>query len=180
MDFDQEKADHGLCNWGKFATLDNDATARYQYANALIVKKKWGTGSYMLSHSGRLDSIHKHYHGVSAYEWTMGRDHTRNDFFSQISSELNNRRPLLLHLANSDHSVFHWVVIDGYKSNKGGLHGFMVHINYGHGGSSEDAWYDFDMAIGQYDDVGYKQLVTIEAGVQPPGPPPSGAAATLV
>jgi len=143
--------------------------------NALIVEKKWGTGSYMLSHSGRLDSIQKHYPGVSAKEWTMGSGHTRDDFANQITSELNKKKPLLMHIANSDHSVFHWVVIDGYKST--GSKGLTVHINYGHGGSSEDAWYDFDMAIGQYDDVGYKQLITIDAGVQPPSTAPSGAAA---
>merc|ERR1712224_399289 len=152
-----ESADHGLCDWEGFATKDNDATARYQYANALIVEKKWGTGVYMLSHSGRLDSIEKHYKGVSTEEWTMGSGHTRDDFANQIISELEKRRPLLLHLANSDHSVYHWVVIDGYRST--GSKGLAVHINYGHGGTN-DAWYDFDKAIGEYDDVDYKHLVT--------------------
>lgn len=156
MDYDQQ-AKKGLCDWSQFTaapkegTTEMTAVARYSYAAALTMEKKWGTGSYMLTHAQRIASAEKHYNVKGQI---VLADAPETEQIQAIKEEVDNQRPLQMHIRNKKETEFHFVVIDGYKQNNDK---FMVHLNLGHGGG-DNGWFDFHAAIKGYDDINYHEL----------------------
>merc|ERR1712032_497516 len=153
MNFSAAEID-GLCDWNRFVSSPPNSTtdpstkivARYLYAASLVVEKKWGTGSYMLSHAASARAVEEHYRVIIEIV-SANTVVTLRDLEQAIVVDITVGRPLKLHIASiqrgagPEHS--HHVVIDGYRSANSK---FWVHLNVGHSGF-DDGWYDFEQPI---------------------------------
>ena len=74
-----------------------------------------------------------------------------------VIKEMNEKRPVFIHLRDLERKQFHAAVIDAYKTENNKL---IVHINMGHKGK-DDGWFDFDEPILKYTDNDYRRLITI-------------------
>ena len=132
-----------------------EQVARYIYLTSVIIQKKFGSGTYFLSHNERAKALEEFY-SVDAEIYSLG-DYSYEYFEHLIVDEISANRPLMLHL-KSFSDLYHAVVIDGFKYKDGE---FLVHINMGLKGSGDD-WYIFDKVITHYDDINYKKIMTIK------------------
>lgn len=168
--FTREAESAHLCDWGAFASsppnLTGDASliavARYSYAAALIVEKKWGSGDYMLSHAGRVASVSSHY-GMNASLLILSDSPHQQGAVSRavmvaaIVDNLERRLPMKLQIASRRGGHYHHVVVDGFQlgtpTGGDGAHSssteaqkLLVHLNIGHSGY-DNGWFDFDQPI---------------------------------
>ena len=131
-----------------------DEVALYCYYASVTVQKDFGTGTYVLSHAGRALAVSDHYDCTATmYPSSHPLDQTRQ----LIRDELNAGRPVMMHMRDLAHVSYHAVAVDGYLTIEDQL---WIHINMGWEGSS-DGWYDFDEEILDYDDNGYRKIMTI-------------------
>jgi hypothetical protein len=135
--------------------ISKKAVAEYLYFVSLVIQKDFGTGSYRLNHSERMEALEKHY-PVRTKIYKNGK-FSREQMKGIIRNELNNRRPVFLHLRNKEKTRFHAVAIDSFVSYN---NRFRVHLNMGYGGHS-NGWFDFDDPILEYDDTSYRRIITI-------------------
>ena len=161
-----ETIDSSKINWRLFANTINTATdskiidemARYNYYAALAVQKDFGTDNYMnkLASAGLLQEHYKV--KVNRYiSWRKLLPCTTGKLEKIIYGELNEKRPVFLHLANLK-DFGHSVVIDGYCYQN---EVFKVHLNQGQGGPG-DGWYDFYKGILKNDDIALRVIYTFE------------------
>jgi len=122
-----------------------------------VVQKDYGTGTYCLSHSERAAALELYY-GVRSYLLVSAS--SGHDLEPVIIAQLAAGHPCMLHLRTipSPESVYHAVVIDGYRFEGSD---FIVHLSYGAEGYG-DGWYGFYGAIGEYDDTTYRRIIVIE------------------
>lgn len=129
--------------------------ARYVYFTSVAIQKDYGTGTYVLGHSERAAAIAEHYNCdtvlYSSSSYSMGQ------LKQIIVQEIEASRPVMMHMRDLSHVSYHAVVVDAFREENGK---FMVHINMGWEGSS-DGWYDFDSPILNYNDTGYRKIMTI-------------------
>jgi len=137
----------GLCDWRNFAkspkkkTKDRHtaAVAKYEYAVALILQKKWGTFDYMTTDEESLAEVESHF-GVKVSTQSM-LETTLLAMHTHIVRELNQLQPLVMVIKGERHR--HHVVVDGYRTKH---RKFLYHLNIGHSGY-DDGWYDFGAPI---------------------------------
>ncbi|MDB5138874.1 MAG: hypothetical protein JWR12_790 [Mucilaginibacter sp.] len=161
-----ETIDSSKINWKLFANTINPATdnktidemARYNYYAALAVQKDFGTDSYM-NKLASASLLQEHYKvKVSRYiSWRKVLPYTTGKLEKIIYEELNEKRPVFLHLANLK-DFGHSVVIDGYCYQSDV---FKVHLNQGQGGQG-DGWYDFYNDILKKDDIALRVVYTFK------------------
>ena len=141
---------HTLCDWDRFepnppntsSAPAMQAVAKFEYAAALIIEKKWGTGDYMLSHHERAAAVAARFGvGVSILS-TVSNASSITEIEAAIVADLHRQQPLKLHITNKQHSEYHHVAIDGQRrdSNTGRL---FVHLNVGHSGY-DNGWFPFE------------------------------------
>lgn len=179
MDFDAA-AESGLCDWSRLAgrplnsTTDpgTSAVARYIYATALVVERRWGSPKgvphYLLDHDAQDAAVSRHY-GVDVSRFHIAKtEAARAEAESLLVEELDHRRPVIAFLVwlgldqrggpeaswseafllqdeASLEAAFagHLVVLDGYRRANSR---FEVHMNAGQDGFN-NGWYDFDETI---------------------------------
>ncbi len=129
-----------------------DETARYLYSIAVIIQKDFGTGSYVLNHQERAGMIEKFFNCTTKMRRLNGK--ALGDL---LKAELDQNRPVLIHLRDRMKKRFHAAVVDGYRSTSGAT---LFHLNMGHMGW-DDGWFRLDRAVGGYDDTTYHRVVTI-------------------
>lgn len=131
-----------------------DEVARYLYAISVIIQKDFGTGSYVLKHLERANSIQEYFDcSVKLYANMQHRD-----LNALIKSEIDNNRPVLIHLRDKIKSSYHAAVVDGYKVS---LQTYLFHINMGRVGRDND-WFRLDREIEGFDDISYRKVITIK------------------
>lgn len=151
MDFDAEATNHGLCDWPQFAgralnsTTDagTSAIAKYIYATALVVRRKWGstrgTPHYLLDHEAQDDEVSEHF-GVDISRFHIAKtEESKREAQNLLVEELDHQRPVIAFLVWHGFDG-HLVVLDGYR-REGSR--FKVHVNAGQNGFN-NGWYDFD------------------------------------
>jgi hypothetical protein len=161
-----EKLDSTQFNFAVFApTIDTntaaataDQMAKYNYYAALAVQKDFGTDRYM-NKLAPANLLQQHYRvKVDRYiAWHKWVPNTLGKLEKIIYTEINAKRPILLHFANLN-DFGHSVVVDGYCYKDGH---FMVHTNQGQGGP-DDGWYDFYKGIIKPDDNALRVVYTFK------------------
>jgi hypothetical protein len=141
-----------------------DEVARYLYTIAVIIHKDFGAAGYLLNHQERAEMVEK-YFSCTVY---LHKGLERNHLAKLLQTELDQGRPVLIHLRDKGKKSFHAAVVDGYKKSNNAL---LFHINMGHMGK-DDAWFRLDQAVGKYDDPTYHLIMTIT-----PNQPQQSAAA---
>jgi len=68
-------------------------------------------------------------------------EHSYDEWWSIIVGEINNNRPMMYGIENSDQDFYHAIVVDGYDDSAGG---HKVHANYGWGENWHNTWYELD------------------------------------
>jgi len=135
-----------------------DATAKYNYYAALVVRKDFGTDRYMNKLAP--SSLFEQHYRVKAsryISWQRKLPYSLGKLERIICQELDQKRPVMLHF--SDLKGFgHTVVVDAYRIVKNSL---MVHLNQGQGGP-QDGWYNFNGSILQPDDDKLRVIYTFE------------------
>jgi len=136
--------------------------ARYCYDTAVTIQKDFGTGTYVLSHSRRAAALEDHYHCTTEVReaWLL---YPVSAIEEDIIEELDAGCPLMLHLRDKQDN-YHAVAVDAYRFAGSTC---QVHINMGWEGD-DNGWYNFREPILQYDDNGYRKIIT----VRPPDPWP--------
>jgi len=137
----------GLCDWSNFAKSPKKkakdrhtaAVAKYEYAIALILQKKWGTDDYMITDEKSSVEVESHL-GVKVLKQSMSET-TLLAMHRHIVRELNQLRPLKMFMNGERHG--HHVVVDGYRTKH---RKFLYHLNVGHSGY-DDGWYEFGAPI---------------------------------
>lgn len=161
-----ENLDSSQFNFNLFSpTLDKFSSAeagnemaKYNYYAALAVEKDFGTDSYMnkLAPASLLEEHYKM--RVERFiSWHKYLPYTNGKLEKIIYQEINNKRPVFLHLANLK-DFGHSVVIDGYCYKNGT---FMIHTNQGQGGPT-DGWYNFYKGILRPDDRALRVVYTFK------------------
>lgn len=120
-----------------------DEVAMYGYFSSVVVRKDYGTGTYVRKPNGTDGEYEEHY-GCEASPFYSTSNNTFEELEAIVTEEIDNRNPIFLYMTSSDGG--HAVVIDGYYIDNGN---FMVHCNMGWEGRS-DTWYDFDGDISGY------------------------------
>lgn len=156
-------------NWNLFVNKITSSTpeasinqvAQYGYFTAVVIQKDFGTGSYMFGCSTRASELQEHY-GVQAQCYSNSY-YSLTQIKNIIANEINQNRPVMLHIRNLNLTEFHAVVVDAYQimSNQ-----FWIHINMGAEGSN-DGWYDFGSPILNWDDTSYRLIMTITPPILP-------------
>lgn len=113
--------------------------AKYEYAVALVVQKKWGTYDYMISNDKSSVEVESHFN-VKVSVKSMS-EMTLPAMSAHIVRELNRLQPLKMFIQGKGHG--HHVVVDGYRRKHGN---FLYHLNVGHSGY-DNAWYEFGAPI---------------------------------
>lgn len=155
MDFDEEAAKRGLCDWSQFVdrprnvTTDagTSAVARYIYAMALTVKRKWGSYAvdmkhYLIDHDAQDAAVSAHYGmAVSRFHLTS-TDESRREAEDLLVDEIKHRRPVIAYLARSGSqgTYGHMVVMDGFRGEGSA---FEVRVKAGYDGYNS-GWFRFD------------------------------------
>jgi len=137
----------GLCDWGSFAKSPKNRTedlrtasvAKYEYAAALVVQKKWGTRDYMITNEESSVEVESHFN-VKVSVKSMSET-TLSAMFAHIVRELKNLQPLKMFIKGEKYG--HHVVVDGYRKKHGILD---YHLNVGHSGY-DNTWYKFGAPI---------------------------------
>jgi len=130
--------------------------AQYVYYTSIVIQKDFGTGTYLLSHISRAAAIAQYY-GCEAHLFDSNILGT--GLIKQIIiAELDAMRPVMMHLRNCEHTLYHAVVVDGYTMTSGD---FFIHINMGREGT-DDGWYMFDEPILNWNDTVYRKIITIK------------------
>lgn len=132
-----------------------DEVAKYIYFCSLIIKKNFGTEDYLLKHAERADKIAEYYNCITNYY--SNEKYSLDEIKKIVINEIDEKRPVFIHLRNLSKNKFHAAVIDAYKIEDNRL---IVHINMGHKGK-DDGWFDFDKPILEYTDNKYRKLITI-------------------
>ncbi len=139
--------------------LINDV-AMYSFCTATIIKKDFGSGSYLWEKEEIEAILEKHYDcKVNFYEYNQTELETKFDsIVILIQNEIDNKRPMLYYVEDSKRKFGHAMVIDGYKFKK---NHFYIHLNMGWNGRS-DGWYRLDKRVFiQYNDKEQRILYTI-------------------
>jgi len=137
----------GLCDWRNFAKSPKKKTkdrhtatvAKYEYAVALILQKKWGTHDYMITDNETSAEVESHF-GVKVSKLSMSET-TLLAVHTHIVRELNQLHPLKMIIKDERHR--HHVVVDGYRTKN---RKFLYHLNVGHSGY-DNGWYEFGAPI---------------------------------
>ncbi len=79
-------------------------------------------------------------------------DHSYAEWWSIITGEISNNRPMVYGIDNEDLDFHHAIVVDGYDDLSGG---HKVHANYGWGDNGHTAWYELDWFDCNNDDTAY-------------------------
>jgi hypothetical protein len=135
--------------------------ARYVYFTAVVIQKDFGTGTYVLSHSGRAAAAAEHY-GCDTQLFTNSA-YSLAQIQQIVKREIDARRPVMMHLRNRARTSYHAVVVDAYRIEGSTL---WVHINMGWEGR-DNGWYEFNSPILQYDDNEYRRILSIEPTAVP-------------
>jgi len=154
MDFDEEAARHGLCDWSRFVGRPQNVTsdagtvavARYIYAMSLTVQRKWGSYAdnmqhYLINHDEQDAAVSSHYGmAVSRFHVKHSRE-SRREAEALLAEEINHRRPVVAYLArHGSHGKHgHMVVIDGVRGEGSA---FEVRVNAGYDGHN-NGWFNF-------------------------------------
>lgn len=151
MAFDAEAAENGLCDWTRFAARSQNVTtdagtravARYIYAAALVVTRKWGspagTPHYLLSHDEQDEAVSEHY-GVTVSRFHIEKNAAaREEAESLLVKELDRHHPVIAFLVHDEDHLGHLVVLDGFRRADSGPE---VHVNAGQDGFN-NGWFDF-------------------------------------
>ena len=98
------------------------------------------------AHSAEVNDALGRYFDYSTTAEYLGRDLTTEEWFSILSEEITNNRPV--YYAGGSSTGRHAFVLDGVSTTepdgtRGTEEGFYVHLNYGWGGGS-DGWYDIN------------------------------------
>jgi len=115
------------------------AVAKYEYAASLIVEKKWGSHTYMISGKESAIAVENHY-GAKVSRHLQSKT-SFPAMTALIVRELSLFQPLKLHIKGA--KGYRHLVIDGYRIKHGK---FFVHLNVGHSGYDND-WYEFGTPI---------------------------------
>lgn len=121
-----------------------DDAARYLYIIAIIIRKDFNTGSYVLKHEQRARMIEKYFNCTTEVHKNLQGEALRD----VLIAELDEDRPILIHLRNRMKWSFHAALLDGYKATH---NSYVFHFNIGHKGY-DDGWFRLDQPIGKYND----------------------------
>ena len=135
--------------------LCKQEVARYLYFTSLAIQKDFGTGSYCLTHSKRAEAIARHFACETRFLETPST--SLKEIAETIVNEVSSKRPVMMHMRDRAQKTFHAVAVDGYRF-QGNL--LWLHVNMGHGGH-DDGWFRFDQPVGKYDDVAYRETITV-------------------
>lgn len=132
--------------------------ALYNFYAACAVQKDFGTDSYMNKLAPA--SLFEQHYAISCSRYLSWRNfgpYTLGKLEQVIYTEINNKRPVLLHFSNLK-NYGHSVVVDGfyYKEEK-----MFVHTNQGQGGG-DDGWYEFKKGIIKRDDNALRVIYTFK------------------
>jgi hypothetical protein len=141
----------GNYDWNNMATAIDlyssdaqiDAVSRLLYRCGVAVEMNYGCslcgGSGAYSADVR-DALRRYFDYESSVEY-VGRDFDSPQWFSMLSEEITNNRPVYY---DGRWTGGHAFVLDGVDDRTGTTGQLFVHLNYGWGGSS-DAWYDMGL-----------------------------------
>jgi transglutaminase-like putative cysteine protease len=83
--------------------------------------------------------------------------YSREQLKTLLQREIDARRPVVIYLRKKDRTGYRGGLADAYRLGDGRLE---VHLNLSAGGR-DTGWYDFDGPVGEYDDAGFRDMMTI-------------------
>ncbi|MBN8825152.1 MULTISPECIES: C10 family peptidase [unclassified Spirosoma] len=176
-------ANHTIA-WDQFATriepttphVAQDNVARFSYMTAEVIRKDFGTGSYleMVNPVGQVNAyfpcqaefyvsftepipLSKEQLAAIAQKENIQHVLQRDEVVKLIQREIDAKRPVYFHFGNFT-TYGHSTVIDGCQQEN---NTFWVHINYGAGGK-RSGWYDLFKPIDVADDIKLRAFVTVK------------------
>lgn len=155
-------------DWNQFVNKIDDTTpqtsidqiAKYSYFVAVVIRKDFGTGSYLMNDLTYKNVLEKHFRCIATEYYFKNYlfNKKKTKIIKLIKSEINASRPIMFYFTDWK-NVTHAVVIDGY-SEKNDL--FLVHINQGLGGGGNGNYNLFDSISQLGNDMKFRFLLTIK------------------
>ena len=145
------------------STVDEiDHVSQLLYDTATIIQKDWGTNSYVLSATERVDELINHFQYIA-----VQTEFVVNPPIADIIDEINHYRPCMLYIEDIAGTTGHAVALDGYEYIG---RDFFVHLNFGWTGTN-DGFYNYDQAIDIYDNNSLRGLLFIRISPSKPQTP---------
>jgi hypothetical protein len=144
--------------------IQKEEMQEYIYFAAIVIKKRFGTKTYLTGPEGLVYELEEHYGcACEFYPFNIQNREDAEKAVKLIKQEIDEKMPMLLFLNSIDENNRsrggHAATIDGYLENDGN---FLVHLNIGKD-SEENGWYAFlePIGIGGYWNAPIRHIVTI-------------------